>query len=221
MTYINFHTHHQPSDGTIGIVNLFPQDFQEKFPEFLFSIGLHPWHIPEVNPEYCYGVIERAIQLKNMIAIGECGVDRSVSTVFALQEECFRIQVNIAAYHSKPLIIHCVKAFSDLIRIKLDTKSEVPWIIHGYFANNQTTKELLRHGFYFSVGETMLKTSSKHEIFRSIPLNRIFLETDDLQIPIGQIYDQAAGILNIEKEKLEETILNNFNALFDSHKVEK
>jgi TatD DNase family protein len=220
MTYLNMHTHHHENDGTIGIMNLFPQDLQEKCPEFLFSVGLHPWHILEVNPEYCYEIIERATQLKNMIAIGECGIDRSIQTDFAQQEECFRIQVNIAEIHAKPLIIHCLKAYSDLIRIKKETRSKVPWIIHGYMANFQTNKDLIRHGFYFSVGKQLIKTSSKHEIFRSIPIERLFLETDDYQIPIEEIYDQASGILKIEKEKLSETILDNFNAIFKSHKIE-
>jgi TatD DNase family protein len=221
MTYINFHTHHYKNDDTIQILNVFSQDMHDESPEYLFSVGVHPWHIHQVDLADCYRTIEGATRFKNMLAIGECGLDRSIQTIFAQQEECFRIQVNIAEAYSKPLIIHCVRAYSDLIRIKKETGSEIPWIIHGYQGSYQTTRDLTRHGFYFSVGEQMMKTSSKHEIFRSIPLNRLFLETDDLQIPIRQIYDQASDILKIEKEILAETLLSNFNAMFESHKIEK
>ena len=221
MVQINIHTHHHIKDGNLQVVNLFSQNLSDINPDYLFSTGIHPWHIQKVNLNDCYRNLERSIGIKNMIAVGECGLDRSIELDFALQEKCFKVQIEIANEHAKPLIIHCVRSYSDLIRIKKETKSEVPWIVHGYMASHQTTKQLISHGFFFSVGEKLLNAISKHEIFRSIPIDRLFLETDNHQISISQIYDQASSILKIDNEILSEYILRNFNTIFGTHKIEK
>jgi TatD DNase family protein len=221
MQYIDFHTHHLKEENNIRIRNVFAQDLISFSPEYLFSAGLHPWHIDVVNLDDCFRSIEQSTLMKNMLAVGECGLDRSITTDFALQEKCFRIQIEIAEIHSKPLIIHCVRAYSDLIKIKNETKSKVPWIIHGFQGNQQITQSLIGHGFYFSVGEKLLKTNSKHEVFKSIPLNRLFLETDDHEISIDRLYKLAADILLIDQEKLSQAIFNNFETLFESSNLKK
>jgi len=183
-------------------------------PDFLFSAGLHPWHIEKVNPEECFEAIERASDLENMLAVGECGLDRSISTDFSLQEHCFKKQIQIAVNKNKPLIIHCVRAYSDLEKLKKETKSDIPWIIHGYQGNLETTQSLIRHGFYFSVGESLLKNDSRQKILRLIPLERLFLETDDRDLSIQQVYLMAAQMLILDERILGKVIFNNFRTLF-------
>jgi len=167
MQLINLHTHQTYETGKIQIRNVFAQHLLPEAPDYFFSAGLHPWHIGKVNPEECFLAIDRAAGLKNMLAVGECGLDRSIAADFASQEWCFEQQVKIANNHRKPLIIHCVRAYSDLIKHKKDDKSGLPWIIHGYNGNLETTLSLIKHEFYFSVGERLLKDESKHDIFRN------------------------------------------------------
>lgn len=214
MKYIDLHTHRLTEADDIEILNIFAQDIPKAELEFLFSAGLHPWHIGQVNPEDCISAVERISGMKNMIAIGECGLDRSISTDFAIQEMIFREQIRIAKNQSKCLIIHCVRAYSDVINLKIKTKSEVPWILHGYHGNLETTRSLVKHGFYFSVGERLLKNVSSHSVFRTIPTERLFLETDDSEISIRQIYLSASQILKIEKEILINLIFSNFKSIF-------
>lgn len=214
MQLINLHTHRTEETGNIQILNVFAQDLTLNEPAFLFSSGLHPWHIAKVNPEECFQAIDRAAEQKNMLAIGECGLDRSINTVFALQEWCFKQQVQIANNHRKPLIIHCVRAYSDLQKHKKENKSGLPWIIHGYYGNLETTLSLIKHDFYFSIGEKLLKDKTKHDIFRSIPIERLFLETDESELTIAEIYSVAAPILNIDENELTQILANNFKAIF-------
>jgi len=221
MLYLDFHTHHLKQENNIRIRNVFAQDLLNFSPEYLFSAGLHPWHIEQVDLDDCFRVMEQSIILKNMLAIGECGLDRSIKTSFALQEECFKIQIKIAEAYSKPLIIHSVRAYSDLVRIKKETKSKVAWIVHGFNGNEQVTQSLIDHGFYFSVGEKLLKTNSKHKIFKSIPMNRLFLETDDREITIDQMYMLAADILQIDHEVLSQVTVSNFEKLFGDSNLKK
>ena len=214
MKYIDIHTHKLKGDGNIQILNVFAQDLVNFYPEFLFSTGIHPWHIEKVSLEDCCHSIEQVILMKNMLAVGECGLDRSIAIDFALQEKYFRNQIKIANKHSKPLIIHCVRAQSELIKLKKETKSTVPWILHGYQGNQQTTKNLIDHGFYFSVGKPLLNMISKHDVFKSIPPERLFLETDNLETSIEKIYSLAAEILNIDEELISEAIFKNFKTIF-------
>ncbi|MDP2338739.1 MAG: TatD family hydrolase [Bacteroidota bacterium] len=218
MQQINFHTHQIKGDENIQILNVFAQDLPGFEPKSLFSAGLHPWHVGKVNPEECIRAIEQATHQKNMLAIGECGLDRSISTDFALQKLFFGKQIQLAEKHSKPLIIHCVRAYSDLLELKKETKSEVPWIIHGFGGNLETTLSLIRHGLYFSVGEFLLKNEARHPVFRNIPLERLFLETDDSEISIGEIYLSAAQILKMDTQLLNEAIFSNFRTIFGNGK---
>lgn len=219
MKLIDLHTHKISNEGDIQILNVFAQDLSQDEPKYFFSAGLHPWHIGKVNPEECFQAIERATEQKNMLAIGECGFDRSIPTGFTIQERCFTEQIRIAGKYSKPLIIHCVRAYSDLLKLKKITTSNVPWIIHGYRENQETTLNLIKHGFYFSVGEQFLKDESKHQLFRNMPTERLFFETDDRKISISEVYMLAKQILNIEEEMLIETIFSNFISIFGDDKL--
>lgn len=214
MFEIDIHTHQYKSETFIQILNVFSQDLYHPDSINFFSIGLHPWHIGLVNPEECLHSIELASQKKNMLAVGECGLDRSVAIDFALQEEYFRKQIMIADRYYKPLIIHCVRAFSELIRLKKECKSTIPWIIHGFQGNQQTALQLIKHDFYFSVGEPLFTQPLKSEILSFLPLNRLFFETDNSKTSIREIYLQASQALKIDKEKLSGIILENFKRVF-------
>lgn len=219
MQLINLHTHRTNEPGNIQILNIFAQDLLPEAPESLFSAGLHPWHIGKVNTEECFQSIDRAAGLKNMLAVGECGLDRSIAVDFAKQKWCFEQQVQIADNHRKPLIIHCVRAYSDLLKHKKENKLGMPWIIHGYTGNFDITQSLIRHEFYFSVGEKLLKDESKHDIFRSIPINRLFLETDDCDVSITEIYSLAAQVLKMDEKELSQIIAKNFTTIFGEDRL--
>jgi TatD DNase family protein len=216
MQQIDLHTHQIKKTGSLQIQNIFAQDLPFDEPDQYFSAGLHPWHILKVNVEECFLAIDRAAELKNMLAIGECGLDRSIEATFALQEKCFKQQIQLANNHRKPLIIHCVRAYSDLIKHKKENKSGLPWIIHGFRGNLETTQSLIKHEFYFSIGEPLLRDKNKHDVFRSIPVERLFLETDESELSISEIYSLAAQILAVDEMILTQIIANNFKNVFET-----
>ena len=131
------------------------------------------------------------------------------------QEEILDVQVGLAEELRKPLIIHCVKAYSELIAVKKRTGSSVPWIIHGYNNNEQILRQLLDHGFYISVGAALLNShSNAFQLLRVIPLGALFLENDDKEVEIHVIYKAASAILGIEVEALKEMMRMNYNQVF-------
>ena len=219
MQKIDLHTHRLKSDSAVQILNTFAQDLPLPDDENSYSAGLHPWHLELVNPDECLLLVDQCAGQKNVVAIGECGLDRSVATNFATQEWYFKKQIQIAQKHSKPLIIHCVRAFPELIKLKKEDHSTIPWIIHGYQGNRSTTLQLMRYNFYFSVGESLLTNEQKNEVVQLIPPDRLFLETDDRDISISQIYSLASQILKMDEESLSAIILENYQRLFVKEKV--
>lgn len=219
MQQINLHTHQINSGTNIQILNVFAQNLPFSMTDQFFSAGLHPWHIGKVDPDNCLLAIEKATVHENLLAIGECGLDRSIEEIFAVQELYFKMQVKIAEKYLKPLIIHCVRAYPDLIRMKKELKSDLPWIIHGYNGNLETTKSLNRHDFYFSVGESFLTDERKRESFLEIPFDHLFFETDDSEISIQKIYLFATQILKTNEDLLTAAIFNNFKAIFENGKL--
>lgn len=217
MNYIDLHTHQLKNSGVFEIKNIFAQDYRINEFNFMYSVGLHPWHIEYENWNDCFQKIIEASVDRNMLFIGECGLDRSIKIAFAMQEECFRQQIYIADKYCKPLIIHCVRAFNDLIRIKKETKSLVPWILHGYSGNLETTLSLIKCGFYFSVGERFLNDGRRHEILKKIPDNLLFFETDESLVPIEELYQKASAIRHKPENELISIVWNNLHTILKSN----
>ena len=142
-------------------------------------------------------------------------MDRRSPICMETQEEILEVQVRLAEELCKPLIIHCVKAYSELIAVKKRTKSSQPWIIHGYNNNEQILRQLLDHGFYISMGAALLNSrSNAFRLLRMIPMERLFLENDDKKVEISVIYEMASTILEVDVEMLKEIIRNNYNKVF-------
>ena len=219
--YVNIHTHHvgeginilDVGEGKAWVEKEKRRELVEGQNVF-YSVGVHPMKLNELGESVFVG-IEDTVRIKKVIAIGECGLDRRSPICMKTQEEILEVQVRLAEELCKPLIIHCVKAYSELIAVKKRTGSSVPWIIHGYNNNEQILRQLLDHGFYISVGAALLNSrSNAFQLLRVIPLGALFLENDDKEVEISVIYEAASAILGIEVEALKEITRNNCNQVF-------
>lgn len=215
MKTINLHTHFPVSKEQTGIVNHPVQlDFSPVQNQF-YSIGFHPWDITIEPYEKMIVSISNLAENPQVIAIGECGIDRSIETDTEVQKAVFLSQVEIAEKINKPLIIHAVKSYSDLLQIKKERKNTVPWILHGYKGTPQTTMQLSKAGFYFSLGKSLLKDEEKqNQSLKIIPLYNLFFETDKSTVHIDSIYIFAASVLGISVDKLKKAVFNNFQQIF-------
>lgn len=201
MTFYNIHTHHLPDgDPTVtSIVNLIIRDAPIVLPlpetssgNLFFSSGIHPWYIS--NPEKQLQQLRHIAHL-GIIAIGEAGLDKLASPPFPLQQDIFTAQAMLAEEVQKPLIIHCVKAWSELIAIKKKLAPAMPWIIHGFRGNRELSGQLINQGFFLSFSHRFNPDTLRPEI-----LNRIFLETDDTTTGIKDVYQATATHLHLETE---------------------
>ena len=214
MRYFNLHTHHTALDaGIVAIVNQYPQNFDGS--ATFFSIGIHPWYIDEKSIAPDLEMIESQLTMENCLAIGECGLDRKVAMSFEKQMEVFEAQLALAEQYRKPVIIHCVAAFSEVILAKRKMKRDVPMIIHGFSKNTTTAFQLLDHGFYLSFGKSMMLNPDLKMVFNSVPNSQIFLETDMMDIGITDLYSLAANYKNTTVAEVQELIAANVKSVFD------
>jgi TatD DNase family protein len=152
---------------------------------------------------------------KRCLAIGECGLDKLSDVNFEIQQEAFIEQIRIANHYKKPLIIHCVKAFNELINCLNLHDNEVPVIVHGFNNNDNIANVLLDHGCYFSFGKALLGyDTNAAKAIKNIGRKNFFLETDDADISIKYIYHKASEILGVDEEILKQQILSNFETIF-------
>jgi TatD DNase family protein len=138
-------------------------------------------------------------------------LDKNSSFSMEKQIEIFEWHASLAEKYKKPLIIHCVKAFNELILIKKRLKPTVCWILHGFNASETTLSQCIQSGFYFSIGHHLF--NSKTHIYKLagiIPRDRIFLETDESVIPIDEIYAQYSFITGIPETDVQQMIYANF-----------
>ncbi|MDR2011061.1 MAG: TatD family hydrolase [Bacteroidales bacterium] len=207
MKFFNFHTHNKSEK--FGIINLFPEEFPEDTDK-IYSIGLHPWYYSENDYLGKIREINAKISQKNIIAIGETGLDPNSPVNIKVQEDIFIEHINLSEVYKKPLIIHCVKFYNELIFLKKKLQPQQAWIIHGFTGKVGLIKELIEHNIYFSISETILRTPEKIDKFLAlIPLNRLFLETDDKNYNIKNIYDIIASKLNLSSKELVDIINSN------------
>ena len=214
MNYYNLHTHHFTNqEDVLEIVNQYPHVFDDSLPNY--SIGIHPWYIVEYRIDSDLQIIESKLQSINCVAIGECGLDKRIETPMALQQMVFEKQLALAEKYQKPVIIHCVAAFQEIIAIKNKLKITVPMIIHGFSKNIEVANELIKNGFYLSFGKYLLLNSELELVFNSVPNERLFIETDTIEEDIKAVYDLAAKYKNIKLAEMQSIIENNYNTVLN------
>jgi len=215
MQFFNLHTHKFTNNpNTLELVNQYPWAFDDTIPQY--SIGIHPWYIDENRLATDLATIETKLQLPECLAVGECGLDKRIDIPMALQIAVFEQQIALAEQYQKPLVLHLVAAFDELIEIKKRLNISVPVIIHGFSKNEQMAKQLLDYGFYLSFGKYLLRNPELQYVFQSVSNDRFFLETDTIEETLEEVYILAAKYKNITLESLQKQIENNFSLVFKS-----
>lgn len=220
MQYFNLHTHsYSNQEDVVELVNQYPQEFTDTFPNY--SIGIHPWFIEEDRIEPDLAIIESKLKEPNCLAVGECGLDKRIEIPFELQQTVFERQLLLAEQYQKPVVIHCVAAFQELIAIKKRLKISIPFVIHGYSKNEQLAKELVANGCYISFGKYLLRLPQLESVFRAMPNDRFFLETDTDEQTIQEVYALAAQYKGLSVAQIKELVNTNFRKVFDSEQMTK
>jgi len=194
------------------VVNQYPWEFDASIPSY--SIGIHPWYIDENRLETDLETIKQKLQLDKCLALGECGLDKRIEIPLELQISVFKQQLELVKETQKPIVLHCVAAYDEVIAIKKEMKMENPMIIHGFSKNEKVAQSLLKNGFYLSFGKYLLRNPDLEKVFTFAPENQILLETDTIEESIYQVYEKAAAIKGISVEEMKTIVFTNFSTIF-------
>lgn len=202
MVCYDIHTHHLPvHPEDVAVVNcLVPAPDAER--GRYRSVGIHPWYID--NAEEQLAELKRLVSFPGVVAIGETGLDKGADASLDCQQEIFKASASLAESAGLFLIIHCVKAWSELIASKKELKPRMPWVIHGFRGNATLAGQLIRQGFYLSFG-ACFNPGAVREAWPG----RLFAETDDREMDIRTVYRNLSASLDLPLEQFAGQIAEN------------
>lgn len=179
---------------------------------YFYSAGIHPWDLAETiefNAEAQLKSLRALFANRQLIAVGEAGLDKLAAAPMEFQIEMFEKQVILSEDLRLPLIIHCVKAMEELLAVKKKLHPAQPWIWHGFRGKPEQAAQLIKNGIYLSFG-----VHYPEETLNQVPVERLFLETDDSPVDIEDVLREAARVRGVGEEKLRREIAENIQKVF-------
>lgn len=214
MLPIDIHTHRLPAVAGTAITSTGPETFTP-VPGMYYSVGLHPWYLEHYawrEPDF-RARLAGIIAHPQVLAVGEAGLDKTVTVPLVEQMDAFRYQALLAEEAGKPLIVHLVRAVTELLALRRELAPRVPWIVHGFRGKAQLAAQLVHHGLYLSFGERY-----HPEALRFVPADRLFLETDESPVPVDELLARAATFRGVGEETLRTVLAENVGQCFGPHK---
>ena len=209
--YYNIHTHESVHKQDVWeLINQYPNEIDLTLSQF--SVGIHPWYLNEYTLNSDLDKIEAVITNNNCKAVGECGLDKRIETTIDSQKKVLIPQLQLAEKYKKPVVLHCVSAYQEIIAIKKELQLTVPMIIHGFSKNKQVAQSLINNGFYLSFGKYLLLNPELIHVLQEVPRDRVFLETDMMEHSIIDVYERAKMVLGNDIKKIIE---DNYNRVFN------
>ncbi|WP_316801574.1 TatD family hydrolase [Pedobacter frigidisoli] len=215
MDFLDVHTHQSgKKNGVTSIQSLsLTSDIFLAMPKTKpISIGLHPWYAKLNQLPLQMRYMEVLAKQDNVKLIGECGLDKLKGEPLHNQISILKEQMLLAEKIQKPIILHCVKAFSELMVLKEELQMKIPLIIHGFNKNQQLGRQMQNKGFLLSFGSDILKSGSgAAELVKNS--TQFLLETDSAETSIEQIYQAAANLKKCSVDELKAIIFTNWKEL--------
>lgn len=210
--YINIHGHRQANNIQEWVMmNLMAKDYPpDDIENGYYSVGFHPYNVGKVDEEDTLNKVRLSTENPRVFAVGEIGMDKTLEAPMEAQRSIFEAQVDIAEFADLPVVLHVVKAFNEMIEFMKVHRPAVPMIIHGYNGSPQMAEALLKEGFMISFGEAIAREHSKIvESLALVPINKLFLETDEGDLDIREIYHFAAEVKGISTDQLRIQVFEN------------
>ena len=213
MHCIDIHTHNNPRPGVPSVVDVSGRGDFVFGQEVMFSVGIHPKYITD-DWEGALIEVAKAAAQSNCVAIGECGMDKFASAPLDLQAKVLESQIVLAQDFAKPLIIHCVRLYYDVIHCLKKKNFYNPVVFHGYNGNPDITVQLLKlPNVYFSFSESTFATpeTSGSKSLPLIPASRILTETDcNAAADLSATVQKIAVKKQIDASSLQLSVYENF-----------
>jgi TatD DNase family protein len=215
--YIDLHTHGaRPVKGVFQVETIMAHEerIPEKTTDLAFTYGIHPWYLDESNHNRLLASVIKTAADPLVIAVGEAGFDKIKGPSMDLQRKTFEEQVIIAEELNKPVVIHCVRAWDELLRVHKRLHPKLPWLVHGFRGNKDLAMQLISKGMYISFWFEFILKPESSELVRSLPKEKIFIETDGAEVDIKEIFKKVSGDLGLGLDGFKKLILKNYKMFF-------
>lgn len=179
------------------------QSLCAQFTGLVFAAGIHPWFVAKhfdedslytstinvpkaITQSLVWPDLTTALSQPNCVAIGECGLDYRYPCNRDLQNAVLEHHILLAKSLQKPLILHCVAAHNDLIRLLKRHHPKMGGILHAFTGSVALAMEYLRLGFLIGIGGaiTYPRARKTQATLRALPLEGFVLETDAPAMPL-------------------------------------
>ena len=204
---------------------------EEDFPRHVFlMMGLHPTSVKDNYKEELKHV-EELLSKRSFVAIGEIGIDLYWDTsTLKIQQDAFRLQIQLAKQYKLPIVIHCRDAFNEIFQILEEEKDDDLFgIFHCFTGTIEQAHQAISYNMKLGIGGVITFKNGKIDQFlNQIDLKHIVLETDAPYLSptpyrgkrnessyIIKVLDKLSDIYNIPQEKIAEITTLNSKAIFN------
>lgn len=170
------------------------------------AVGVHPWHAAECS-------LPSAEAIEAADAVGEIGLDKACGVDFEMQRALFVKQLELAERFEKPVVLHCVRAFEEVMTL-LERYTLRAVLFHGFIGSREQASRAVKKGYYLSFGARTEGSNKTIEALRETPLERLFVETDEADTTIEAMYLTIARLRGTEVEELEAATAENYKRIF-------
>lgn len=225
-SYIDFHTHRRMGGDRIEVLNVDVSSVAagelDAVFDAPFSVGIHPWNV-SVDRATNDVAIERLLTViadhrgRNLVAVGECGLDYVSEVDRNVQYAVFVEQLKIAQRYSLPVVLHCVRSFNDIMSALIANRVERA-VFHSFIGSVQQAEWATAKGYLCSFSPRSLASSRTCEAVKHIAPTALLVESDDSAMTIEEIYVAVAALRGCAVEEIKEIVNNNYKRLINNDK---
>ena len=147
--------------------------------------------------------------------IGETGLDFARDIDREKQEVLFRSHLAEAERLQKPVVVHSVKAFEEVMRILAEYRI-CGVLLHGFIGSVEQAKRAFDRGYFLSFGSRSLRSPRTVEVIRQAPIGQIFVESDDdPECDIVALYNEVAELRHTTTDELRNELIKNYKRLIN------
>lgn len=202
-------------------------------PQSFLAPGLHPFYIEQHEQQHLLA-LEEILKTERCVAIGEIGLDTFLKVhkqeeLFEKQKVFFSRQIALAQQYHLPILLHIRKSHADVLALLKQHQFKNGGIAHAFSGGVEEAKAFVKLGFKIGITGQITNPNAKklHQVVHALGVEHLVLETDcpDMtplccqtshehrarNTPGNLVYvlDGLAAVLNIPKDKLALTLMQN------------